>query len=145
MKVSLGTNNCFYLFDYVHVLKCIRNNWLTEKCGELEFEWEKEIYVARWSDLQQLYSLESEKLTKLSNLNETAVFPKPIERQSVPTCLRVFCDKTIAALETHPSINKGSVMGTIQFLKIIVSFWKIVNVNCSGIDKRYRDELRGEI
>lgn len=36
-------------------------------------------------------------------------------------------------------------MGTIQFLKIIVSFWKIVNVNCSGIDKRYRDELRGEI
>ena len=144
-KPWLGTNNCFYLFDYVHILKCIRNNWLTEKCGELEFEWKREIYIARWSDLQQLYSLESEKLTKLSKLNETAVFPKPIERQSVSTCLRVFCAETIAALETHPAINKDSVMGTIQFLKIIVSFWKIVNVNSTGIDKRYRDELRGEI
>ena len=34
-KPWLRTDNMFLLFDYVHVFKCIRNNWLTEKNGEL--------------------------------------------------------------------------------------------------------------
>ena len=28
----------FLLYDYVHLMKCIRNNWLTEKCGEILFQ-----------------------------------------------------------------------------------------------------------
>ena len=34
-KPWLAENNMFLLFDYAHVLKCIRNNWLIEKSGEL--------------------------------------------------------------------------------------------------------------
>ena len=30
-------DNIFLLFDYVHLLKSIRNNWITEKTQELEF------------------------------------------------------------------------------------------------------------
>ena len=29
----------YLLYDYVHLLKCVRNNWLTEENGELEYEW----------------------------------------------------------------------------------------------------------
>ena len=34
----LTTDGLVMLFDYVHITKSIRNNWLTEKLGELVFE-----------------------------------------------------------------------------------------------------------
>ena len=133
------------LYDYVHVLKCIRNNWLTEKMGELEYTWNGETMIAKWSVLKDLYSLESEKFPKLSKLNETAVFPKPIERQKVTTCLRIFCYETIAALENYPDIDQSNAHGTIQFLKIIVAFWKIVNTKAKDEDVIFDDPLRGVV
>ena len=36
-------------------------------------------------------------------------------------------------------------MGTINFLKLIVKFWKIVNVKGIGADSRFNDTLRGKI
>ena len=47
--------------------------------GELEYTWNGETMIAKWSVLKDLYNLEAEKFPKLSKLNETAVFPKPIE------------------------------------------------------------------
>ena len=47
----------------------------------------------------------------------------------------------IAALVTHPGISKDSVMGTINFLKLIVKFWKIVNVKGVGEGNRSNDTL----
>jgi len=93
----------FLLYDYVHIIKCIRNNWLTEKMGELQFVHNGETFIARWNDLRELFKLEQNKknFVTLSNLNYVAVYPKPIERQSVAICLRVFCDKTVTALKTH--------------------------------------------
>ena len=92
--------------------------------------------VAKWSDLVNLYELEKISLVNLSRLNETAVHSKPIERQRVPTCLRVFCEETIAAFET-----KDAVKGTVTFLKMFVEFWKIVNVHQVGANVRLRDDL----
>ena len=43
----------------------------------------------------------------LSKLNEVSVRPKPIERQSVPTCQRVFCEETLAALRVHPGLDQN--------------------------------------
>ena len=88
-----------------------------------------------------LYELEKNSLVTLSRLNETAVHPKPIERQRVPTCLRVFCEETIAALETHEGIDKDAVKGTVTFLKMFVEFWKIVNVHQVGANVRLCDDL----
>ena len=51
--------NMFLLFDYVHLLKCIRNNWLTEKCGTIAFKDENgDQQMARWSDLKSLFRVE---------------------------------------------------------------------------------------
>ena len=104
-KPWLRTDNTILLFDCVHVLKCIRNNWITEKCEESKYEINGDVQIAIWSDLNILYSLEKGSFVKLSKLNDVAISPKPIERQRVSTCLRFFCDETIAALETHPGIN----------------------------------------
>ena len=81
----------FLLFDYVHILKNIRSNWITEKkTKKLKYEIDGETKVAKWSDLEQLYKLEckKKKTLKLSKLIEVAVYPNPVERQKVSTCLK---------------------------------------------------------
>ena len=69
----------FLLHDYVHILKCIRNNWLTEKSGELSFGFNGVVQVAKWDDLKTHYDLECNCEFKLSKINAVAVFPKLIE------------------------------------------------------------------
>ena len=141
-KPWLTTDGVFLLFDYVHIIKSIRNNWLTEKTGELQFVDHGGVTrVAKWSHLKQLYNFESENpLVKLSELNEVSVAPKPIERQKVATCLRVFCDKTCTALTTHPKMS--TIEGredTAEFIRIVVNFWKIMNIKGTGADIRHND------
>ena len=76
-------------------MKNIHNLWLTEKTGELIFDDDGVRRVAKWTHLKQLYHFESERLVKLSDLNEISIAPKPIERQRVSTCLGVFSEKNI--------------------------------------------------
>ena len=63
-------DNIFLLFNYVHLLKSIRNNWLTEKSQQLIFVDNGEQNIAKWGTLKKLHSLESGALVKLSKLNE---------------------------------------------------------------------------
>ena len=81
----------------------------------------------------------------MSKLDSVSVSPKPIERQSVQTCLKVFCDRTVAALKTHPKMTKKNVKGTVLFVEKVISFWKIVNVKSPGEDIRLKDSLRDVI
>ena len=41
------TDGLFLLYDFVHLIKNIRNNWLTETMGELNFKLEGKIYTAK--------------------------------------------------------------------------------------------------
>ena len=43
----LTKDNLFLLFDYVHIFKNIRNNWITEATQELEFYLNDQKYTAR--------------------------------------------------------------------------------------------------
>ena len=122
-----SVDGIYLLFDYVHLIKSLRNNWITEKCQELRFTQDNEEHVAQWNNIRELFRLEKDHLVKLSNLTETSVAPKPIERQRVSTVLQVFCDKTLAALKTHPNIDRHKVEGTILFLERIVDYWKVVS------------------
>ena len=115
-------DNIFLLFDYVHLLKSIRNNWITEKTQELEF-YIGEKKIARWVDIINLYKLETKNIVKMSKLTEVSVYPKPIERQKVITCLQVFCDEKLSALKSHPDLHENE--GMIIFISKVVEFWKI--------------------
>ena len=107
----LTTGGIFLLFDFVHILKSIRNNWITEKTKELEFYDGECLKVARWSDLVTLYRSEESNLVKMARLTEVSVFPKPIERQNVSTCLKIFNDKTVAGLKENAEVKDAD--GTI--------------------------------
>ena len=81
------------MFDYVHLLKSIRNNWLTEKSQELFFADNGQQKIAKWQDLTTLYNLEKSLLVKLSKFNEQSVSPKPIERQKGHFAWMYFANK----------------------------------------------------
>ena len=93
------------LYGYVQLLKNIYNLWLTEKTGELIFDGIKR--VAKWAHLKQLYCFEYERQTKLSDLNEISIALKPIERQEVSTCLRVFPEKIYLLTQSGISADKN--------------------------------------
>ena len=83
IKPWLTKDNIFLLFDFVHLIKSIRNNWITQKTQQLSFQDGDVKKIAKWSDLIQLYNLEKDHTVKLSKLSDVAIFPKPVERQSV--------------------------------------------------------------
>ena len=62
----LTKGGIYLLYDFVHLLKNMRNNWLTEKIGELAFYERGMKKVARWSHLVELYKLEAEDSVKMS-------------------------------------------------------------------------------
>ena len=62
-KQWLTTSDMFLLFDSEHLVKNIRNNWLTEATSELSFKFDDEKFSAKWSDLVQLYKLEEQYLS----------------------------------------------------------------------------------
>ena len=80
-KPSITKQGIYLLFDFVHIIKTIRNNWIIEKSQELEFSDGGVLQTARWSDIINVFKSEQNKLVKPSKLTEVSVFPKPIERQ----------------------------------------------------------------
>ena len=52
---------------------------------------------------------------------------KPIERQKVDTCLKVFCDETVNALKFHSDMQVENVDSTVTLIIKIIKFWEIVN------------------
>ena len=103
------------LDDYVDFVICLRNKWLTEKCSELEFQFEDIVQTAKCSCLKLLHNAEADEIVKLPKLDNVAFFPKPIERQKALTCLKVSCDKTTATLEYHSKLDGVNVSGTAYF------------------------------
>lgn len=150
-KPWLTTDGMYLLFDFVHLIKSIRNNWLTERMGELNFEQDSQTFTARWADIMKLFKLESEDrlngsgVRGLSKLNEVSVQPKPIERQKVETCLRVFSDETLHALQVYPGMDKQMIEGTTLFIKNVLSMWKILNVNNKDKNIKSKDENEAPI
>ena len=114
-------------YDYVHIFKNTRNNLITVVNKELSFEMNGQSYIASWYDIQKLYEEDRQFTSRLTKLTHTSVFPKPLQRQSVPLVCQVFNDKTVAALTTQSTklnINEG----TIVFICLVTNWFKMMNV-----------------
>ena len=142
----LTEDGTYLLYDFVHLLKNIRNLWLTEKTGELTYVFEGVVLTAKWQVIRDIHELESYSLVKMSCLTDAAVNPKPIERQRVETCLKVFCNKTAQALLHHPKMKQTQkVADTYLFIEIVLKWWKILNVKQKGLEIRNREPLQAVI
>ena len=87
----------FLLYDPTHLLKNIRNIWCTEKLQKLKYTdpKTKEVSIACWKDLIQLYNCECESIVKQTQLNFPSLYPTNFEKQKFSLALRVFNEKTV--------------------------------------------------
>ena len=98
--INAINSRIFLVFDYVHSFKNVRNNWITVPDKEFCFIKEGKTYVARWKDIEALFEEDRRNHIHLTEITYTAVYPKPLQRQSVPFVFQIFHDKTVAALST---------------------------------------------
>lgn len=132
----------FYLFDSVHILKCIRNNWLNSKPNQImqypNFDSGEE-NIASFYALKKIHELEHDKLLKFGySLNLKALYPTNLERQNVKLALNVFNESIMQALLQFGS-NIEYSGSTAHFIHIVLTWWKIINVKTTLKGQRLRD------
>jgi hypothetical protein len=118
----------FLLFDFVHIFKNIRNNWLNLKSANLSFQFPNidgdEILTASFKSIRDFYTEECGSLVKKAyKLNHKTLYPSNIERQNVLLVDNVFHASTIAALHSCDEYKETAV-----FLQVIREWWDIMNV-----------------
>lgn len=127
VQVPNDTLQMYLVHDYVHIFKNIRNNWITEPQQELSFELDGTEYKACWKDICHLYEIDSKTPLRMTKLTHTAVFPKVLQRQSVPLVCNVFDDKTVAAFEAVKDKLEFQP-GTVKFVTLITTWFQLMNV-----------------
>lgn len=132
-----ANHSIFLLFDPTHIFKNIRNNWISEKCKEIDFVMPDsgECVTARFKDVIEVYRNEMDNVVRSTRLTQKACFPSNIERQNVSLVSAVFSDATVSAL---------SILGkedTAGFCYSICRLWKILNVKRRGTDLRFNEPI----
>ncbi|KAI6650787.1 hypothetical protein LOD99_7838 [Oopsacas minuta] len=92
-------------------MKNLRNNWITDKLQELSSVDDGIEYLACWKDIHALYEEDKKSPLQLTKLTYTSVFPKPLQRQSVPLVCQVFHEKTVVALKALKIRSSGKDLG----------------------------------
>lgn len=141
-----SSSRLFILFGSVHLLKCIRNNWINQTDPKQtiifpDYDNKEIILRASFSDLKMLHNVEEKKILKLApTLNYKALYPTNIERQKVSLALKIFNEKTAAALQYFPEMT-DTVIGTRKFIELIMQLWKILNIKSQSKGKHLRDAM----
>ena len=124
------------LFDSVHILKCIQNNWINLKNYKKtfsfpDFEDNEKILRASFADLETIYLLEIFlTLKKAPALSWKALHSHALKRQNVKLALKVFSNTTAAALNCYGPDNENleNWNGTASFINLVWKWWCVVNV-----------------
>lgn len=129
---SDSTKTIFFMYDFVHLFKNIRNNWINLKNVDQtfvfpSFEQSCEADVlnyAKFKHFRDVYEDEKNSTIKQAfKLNYKTIYPSNLERQKVYLVDNLFHRSTIACLKTKPECE-----GTVQFLEIIRHWWDIVSL-----------------
>ena len=128
-----NTRVWYLLFDTVHLLKCIRNNWISEKCQKISLDKQT---TASFAHIREIYEEEKDGILKTTTLTQAAVNPSRLQLQNVQHVLRVFSEKVVAALKLKNHLE------TADFVQTILNWWNVVNVSGKGQDLRLKDPYR---
>ena len=186
----------FLTFDFVHILKTIRNNWLNQQSESKLFSYPDlncisidqctnplKKQFASFRDIRMLYNSEKDSLAKLAprltltllglgvkginrkfplsfslsvhfqltftftstfqvQLGLKSCYPSILERQNIKLVLKVIHESTIAALAIQNEQRSPPFKcHTSEFVQILLSLWKIFNVNVPGKRIRLNDPL----
>lgn len=144
----------FFLFDSVHILKCVRNNWLNQKDSQKTMKFpafnfgeidtgNAKIHSACFRSLRNLFNIEHDSIIKFSHkLSKKALMPSSLERQNVQYALQVFSNYVAQALiSLGPEHRISNYKSTSDYLKIFITWWDIVNVKSPLKGQRLNNEF----
>lgn len=88
------------------------------------------LHPASLLTLKRLHEVEHDKLAKYAHMLTTkALFPNNIERQNVKLVLQIFNMHTVEDLQlAGPLFNIDNYESTAEYIRIIVTWWNIINV-----------------
>lgn len=149
-----SSRKLFFMFDTVHMLKSIRNNWETKRNVNKTLHFpdmtnHSVMLSAQYKHMELLYEKEKNSLVKYGHtLSSKVLYPSSIQKQNVKIALRLFNDNNAVALK-HASKDLPDISEEINqtsiFLQIIVNWWKIVNVKSVFEAQRFNDPYREAI
>ena len=139
----------FLLFDFVHIIKSIRNNWLNQKDYNKTFTYPNfdQIHVSNtavFEEIRQLYKSDQHAVAKLApRLTSKACWPSTFEKQNVSLALRIFDGSTAAALNVNHQLryHLSTNSQTADFISIMCTVWKIFNINTPNKGILLKDEF----
>ncbi|XP_063361838.1 uncharacterized protein LOC134650837 [Cydia amplana] len=129
--ITLKGHDINVIYDPPHLIKGIRNNFLTKN---MKFEGS----VCKWSDIVDVYQTDCEHAESrlLHKLNDTHVIPDKINKMKVKTCTRVLSNTMAAALSYTSKFSHYSdgrkVSDTIKNTSKAVSFFDELFDSCNG-------------
>lgn len=122
----------YFVIDTVHILKCIRNNWLNKPNQQFLYPSFADAHsdVASFGALKQMYASENGLILKHGySLSLKSLYPSSIERQNVKLALNVLNNHIVVALrELGPKSYLDNWEGTANFIERICQWWDVVNV-----------------
>lgn len=123
----------FFLFDSVHLIKAIRNNWLNQTICEQTFYFPNpdngQISHASLLCLKNIYDTEKSCVLKTApKLSQKVLYPNSIEKQNVKYALNLFHGSNSSALEVNKEKAGDNALDTKMFIDFISNWWKIINV-----------------
>lgn len=134
----------FLIFDPVHNLKNIYNNFQSRKLFECPAlpDTLPNGCTARFGDIVELYNHESGmSLRKAFNLSSTVISPKSIEKVSVKLACSLFSPSTRDAMAFYAAdADKTHWAETADFLTMIIKLWDILNVKTKTKGFRKRNQ-----
>lgn len=145
----------FFIFDSVHLLKSVRNNWLNVKTidkslyyphfnfSNLVSSSSENVQTASIGALKKLLEYDTGSLLKFSyRLSHKALNPSNLDRQKVSLALRVFNEYVAQGLlSIGEKMSIPDYAGTSLFIKIIVTWWYVVNVKSPLKGQRLNNEF----
>ncbi|KAH8026573.1 hypothetical protein HPB51_021983 [Rhipicephalus microplus] len=144
----------FFILDTVHVLKCIRNNWLNQRySGKCMFFPDTNglpdkpcVLTASFNTLLELHERERNELVRLApTLSLKALKPSNLGRQNMKLVLKVFNSFTIAALNSAQAAERQHAKSTADFISTVLMWWRLVNVKTPDKRRHLRDDLQEPI
>ena len=115
----------FFLFDTVHLFKCIRNNWLNVKIPPQTFQFPPfdddhefdDAHSASFSVLKTLYETEKNLIVKQApSLSAKVLYPSSMECQNVNYVVKLFDEKNVAALQNLNITNHEPVCNLMNIV-----------------------------
>ena len=139
----------FLLYDYVHIFKCIYNNFINKRrfiCPNFHGNKGGPTFTADVNHIEQLRNIELGKPLKYAHkLTDKVLHPMPIQKTNVQLADSLFHESTIEGLVYYSKHGHPEFIFTANFLRIIRTWFNVCNVKSLYAGQRTRDPVRNPI